>query len=174
MFVVPFFSCLSSHWEICNLLLLLGPFMNVYECLFLLCCSGPLLIWKIEKHTYTRREKGRDSGVNTGSISITQTHNKQHANTFSVVSIKVAPLNILMLINVFFHFYFAWCRWCITNDSGSSLLLVRSFVRICFCAAFVILHDRIFASCHQSHTIFRLYTYNVYVYVCVYPIDFTI
>lgn len=58
-----------------------------------------------------------------------------------------------MLINVFFHFYFA-CAGDVLQMRFSSF--IRSLVRICFSAAFVIPHDRIFASCHQSHAIFRL------------------
>lgn len=51
---------------------------------------------------------------------------------------------------MFFHFYFAYAGDVLQMRCSS-----RSFVRICFCGAFVILHDRIFASCHQSHAIFR-------------------
>lgn len=172
------FPRLSSHWEICNLPLLLGPSKNVYECFFyamMLRAIGDMENWKT--HTCTV--------VNTGNISIThahthtETHNKQHSNTFPVVYIKAAPLNILMLINVFFHFYFA-CAGDVLQMRCS--LFARSFIRslvrsyICFCGAFVILHDRIFASCHQSHAIFRLYSvHNVYVYVYAYvSTDFTL
>lgn len=83
---------------------------------------------------------------------------------FRRLSIKAAPLNILMLINVFFHFYFT-CAGDVLQMRCSSFFL--SFIRFVFVfAAFVILHDRIFASCHQSHAIFKLYLYTQCLCLC--------
>lgn len=53
---------------------------SLYECvLFCYVAPGPLLIWKIEKKT---------SGKHREHQHHTSIHNKQHANTFSVVSLS--------------------------------------------------------------------------------------